>query len=116
MVVLLLLLFALSKNLMVILVAYMFIEILRNMIYPLYDTWFNSMIDNKQIRATMFSLRGQVDAIGQIGGGPIVGVIGSAISISMGLVTSALLLAPSVILFKITERYKKDKNQETLEA
>lgn len=116
MIVLLLLTFALSKNIIILLVAYLFIGICRNMVEPLYDTWFNSMIDNKQIRATMFSLRGQVDAIGQIGGGPIVGAIGSGISISIGLVTSALLLSPSIILFKITEQYKKHKNQDSLEV
>ena len=44
---------------------------------PLSSTWFNQRIDDPQVRATMFSVRGQFDAIGQIASGPVVGMVGN---------------------------------------
>ena len=46
----------------------------------------------------MFSVTGQVDAIGQIAGGPAVGAIGNA-SIRAALVLSALILSPVLPLY-----------------
>jgi DHA3 family tetracycline resistance protein-like MFS transporter len=46
----------------------------------------------------MLSLTGQVDAIGQIAGGPAVGAIGN-VSIRAALVASALILSPVLPLY-----------------
>jgi DHA3 family tetracycline resistance protein-like MFS transporter len=53
------------------------------------------------VRATVFSVSSQVDAIGQISGGPLVGVIGNALSIRAALVTSGLMLSPVLPLYAI---------------
>jgi DHA3 family tetracycline resistance protein-like MFS transporter len=42
----------------------------------------------------------QVDALGQIAGGPIVGVVGRLRSIRAALTTSALILLPVLPLFQ----------------
>ena len=51
----------------------------------------------------MFSVSSQVDAIGQIGGGPAVGAIGN-VSIRAALVVSALMLSPVLPLYSLAIR------------
>jgi DHA3 family tetracycline resistance protein-like MFS transporter len=46
------------------------------------------------LRATMFSVAGQMDAIGQVCGGPGVGAIGRWWSLRAAILCSASLLAP----------------------
>ena len=48
----------------------------------------------------MLSMWGQVDAIGQTAGGPVVGWIGTVRSLRAALLTSSLILAPVVPLFR----------------
>jgi len=94
--------FALTGQFWIALALYWLIGALRSVTYPLYDAWFNQRIDDPQVRATMFSVSSQVDAIGQIGGGPAVGAIGRAVSIRAALVTSALILSPVLPLYALT--------------
>lgn len=82
---------------------YWLIGALRSVSYPLYATWFNRRIDDPQVRATMFSVSSQVDAIGQIGGGPAVGLVGNR-SIRAALVTCAVILAPVLPLYRAAMR------------
>lgn len=79
------------------------IAVLRSVSAPLYDAWFNRRIDDPQVRATMFSVSGQANAIGQIAGGPAVGAIGNA-SMRTALVASAVLLSPVVPLYTAARR------------
>jgi DHA3 family tetracycline resistance protein-like MFS transporter len=81
-------------------VLYWAVGVLRGIHGPLSSTWFNQRIDGPQVRATMFSVRGQVDAVGQIGGGPIMGMIGN-VSIRAALVVSAAILSPVLPLYWI---------------
>jgi DHA3 family tetracycline resistance protein-like MFS transporter len=74
------------------------ISILRNVNEPLYTAWVNHRLDSS-VRATVISMSSQVDALGQIAGGPFVGLIARQSSIQSGLLTSAGLLAPILILF-----------------
>jgi DHA3 family tetracycline resistance protein-like MFS transporter len=76
---------------------------MRSIRWPLASTWFNQRIDDPQVRATMFSVRGQVHAVGQITSGPIVGMIGNA-SIRVALVASAAILSPVLPLYWLTIR------------
>jgi DHA3 family tetracycline resistance protein-like MFS transporter len=81
---------------------------LRTINGPLENTWVNQQIDSRA-RATILSIVGQVDAIGQVGGGPILGAIGRAFSLRAALWASAGTLATTVPLF---QRLRKltDKN------
>jgi len=54
----------------------------------------------------MFSVSSQVDAIGQIAGGPAVGVIGQR-SIRAALVASALILTPVLPLYTLAVRRRR---------
>jgi DHA3 family tetracycline resistance protein-like MFS transporter len=87
--------FALSSVLILSLVLYLSIDVLRDIAGPLQTAWVNKKLDS-QVRATVHSMFGQVDAIGQVIGGPIVAVIAGFGSAIASLVTSGLLLTPAL--------------------
>lgn len=83
---------------------------LRSIIDPLEDVWLNQNIDAPEVRATIFSVRGQMDAIGQVCGGPGVGVIGKYYSIRIALIASAFLLSPVLPLYALTIQRRMQEN------
>ena len=54
-------------------------------------------------------MRGQVDAFGQIVGGPPVGYIGNAFSIRAALMASGALLSPVLVLYIYAARKIRGK-------
>jgi len=88
--------FALSSLLLLSLGLYLSIAVLRDIAGPLQTVWVNKKLDSR-IRATVHSMFGQVDAIGQVMGGPIVAVIAAVGSAVASLVTSGLLLTPALL-------------------
>jgi MFS transporter, DHA3 family, tetracycline resistance protein len=105
--------FALSPFLALSLSLYLVISVLRNVQIPLQTGWVNQKLD-PQVRATVHSMFGQVDAIGQVMGGPIVAGIASVGSAIAALVTSGLLLTPA--LFFIDRANAQSKEELELEA
>jgi DHA3 family tetracycline resistance protein-like MFS transporter len=91
--------FALSPLLILSLGSYLVISALRNVQIPLQTVWINQKLDPK-VRATVHSMFGQVDAIGQVVGGPIVAVIAAVGSAVTSLVTSSLLLSPALLFIR----------------
>ena len=65
---------------------------------PLYAAWLNKGLKS-EIRATVLSMRGQIDAIGQIVGGPIIGLVATTLSLRAAMVGVSLLLAPTTWLY-----------------
>ena len=100
--------FALSPLLFLSLGLYLIISVLRNVQIPLQTAWVNQKLDS-QVRATVHSMFGQVDAIGQVMGGPIVAVIASVGSAVASLVTSGLLLTPA--LFFVSRANAQSANE-----
>ncbi|WNS76290.1 MFS transporter [Bacillus sp. DTU_2020_1000418_1_SI_GHA_SEK_038] len=90
--------FAFSTSIIGLIVFYILIQVTRQAMYPLEDIWLNKLIPDSSTRATFFSVKGQVDAIGQIGGGPVIGFIASGFTIKAAIVASALLLTPVLFL------------------
>ncbi len=99
--------FGLARAFWLALLCYWLIGILRTISGPLHSAWLNLRIDDPQVRATMFSVSGQVDAIGQIAGGPAVGAIGN-LSIRAALATSALMLSPVLPLYALVIRQGRE--------
>lgn len=93
--------FSMISNVYIALVLFWLIGIMRCITGPLLDTMLNDIVTDSSIRATIFSIRGQVDSIGQIAGGPIVGFFGVQFGIKVALLTSALLLSPVIIIYKV---------------
>lgn len=87
--------FALSPLLLLSLGLYLTVSVLRNVHIPLQTAWINQKLDS-QVRATVHSMFGQVDAIGQTFGGPLVAGIASVSSAVASLVSSGLLLTPAL--------------------
>lgn len=61
--------------------------------------WTIRQID-PSVRATVLSVRGMLNGVGQVAGGPPVGAIGSLLGIRAALTASALLLIPTVALYR----------------
>jgi DHA3 family tetracycline resistance protein-like MFS transporter len=105
--------FALSPLLGLSLGLYLVVSVLRNIHIPLQTGWVNQKLDS-QVRATVHSMFGQVDAIGQVMGGPIVAGIASVGSAIASLVTSGLLLTPA--LFFIGRANSQSRNGKDTEV
>jgi hypothetical protein len=74
-------------------------RVARALTYPLEMTWLNEQITDSSVRATVISITGQSDAVGQAAGGPGLGVIGNVWGIRAALVAGALALAPALGLY-----------------
>jgi DHA3 family tetracycline resistance protein-like MFS transporter len=70
---------------------------------PLYQTWLVQQTTPK-VRATVLSISSQANAFGETAGGPVVGAIGTAVSLRAALVVAGALLAPVVALYARTLR------------
>lgn len=71
--------------------------VLRSLQYPLASTWLNQNLPSR-VRATVLSIYGQSDALGQLAGGPVVGVVGLR-SLRAALVFSGIILMPALLLY-----------------
>jgi len=70
----------------------------RDVISPVYTGWVNQRIDSR-VRATLLSMSSQVDAVGQVAGGPLLGMIGNTFSVRAAITASGLILSPVLGLF-----------------
>ncbi len=104
------LIFGLASGFALAVAAYLAVNVIRRVTVPLYTAWLNQSAE-PGVRATLLSLEGQADALGQIAGGPVVGAIGSMISLPAALVVAALALTPSLGLFA---RILRQPTQPTL--
>lgn len=71
--------------------------------FALYDPWLTKQIA-PEVRATVLSMWGQMNALGQMLGGPVIGAIAVATSLPIGYATIALLLLPVPILLTVLLR------------
>jgi len=93
-----LIIFARTEQFYIAIAAVWVLNTARAVSYPLNTTWLNQRIDS-QVRATVLSMTSQVDALGQMVGGPITGAIGTLRSLRAALITSSLMLSPVIFLF-----------------
>ncbi|MCM3758490.1 MFS transporter [Sporosarcina aquimarina] len=100
--------FATSTSVIALLGFFVIIQVTRTIMYPLEDIWLNKIIPDSSTRATFFSVKGQADAIGQIGGAPIIGVVATRYTIKTALIVSAILLTPVLFLYRILLKRKQE--------
>ncbi|MCR8641029.1 MFS transporter [Paenibacillus sp. N1-5-1-14] len=103
------LLLAYAESFAVALVAVLLIGIIQTMYEPFYNTWINLNIHSKS-RATVLSMLSQADALGQTGGGPVVGWVGKRYGLRASLVTAAALLLPLLAVFSRASKRDKETN------
>jgi DHA3 family tetracycline resistance protein-like MFS transporter len=93
------LVFALTGSTWVAIAALLGVFFARDLAGPLYTTWLNEQITDSRVRATVNSIAGQSNAIGQAGGGPVLGVIGNVWGIRTALAAGAVVIAPALALY-----------------
>jgi DHA3 family tetracycline resistance protein-like MFS transporter len=89
--------FGLAGNFMVALAAVWATALLREVEEPVFAAWLNQGLDPRS-RATVNSLWGQSDALGQMAAGPLLGWFAIARSVRFALVVSGVLRAPALAL------------------
>ena len=92
--------FALAGNFALALVTLLAVKPLRGMNAPLATAWANQSLE-PSVRATVFSMQSQADALGQIIGGPILGALATAFTLRAGLVGAGLILLPALFLLAV---------------
>jgi MFS transporter, DHA3 family, tetracycline resistance protein len=98
-----LLVFAFTSNFLLAIVTVWSIGVFRGVQYPLSTTWLTQNT-TARTRATLISFNGQMDALGQIAGGPPVGYLGTIFSLRVALAAVSAILAPPLLLYTIALR------------
>lgn len=83
--------FALAPTLALAVGAFIVARASRGVHAPLSFAWLNQRLE-PSTRATVLSLNGQADAVGQIAGGPVIGALGN-LSLRLALLSGAVILA-----------------------
>jgi DHA3 family tetracycline resistance protein-like MFS transporter len=99
--------FAISPYLALALGLYLVIYVLRSVAGPLQTAWVNQKLPSA-VRATIHSMFSQVDAIGQVFGGPGVALIARFASVIAAISTSGLLLTPALFLIGRANRISSE--------
>ena len=72
---------------------------------PLYAAWIVPMIQPLQVRATVLSTIGQMDAVGQVVGGPTIGLVAALTSPGVAIVAAGNALVPvAIVLSRLSTR------------
>ena len=96
------------------LAAMLVISLARSLLGPVYMIWLNQQITDSSVRATVISIAGQADAVGQAAGGPALGAIGNAWGIRAALTAGAFVLLPAIGFYGRALRH--DGREPELEA
>jgi len=90
------LVFALTGSTWLAIAALLGVFFARDLTGPLYTTWLNEQITDSTVRATVISISGQANAIGQAGSGPVLGAVGNVWGIRAALAMGAAVIAPAL--------------------
>lgn len=90
--------FALSGQFWVLLVLLWMRSSVHVVAEPVVAGWMNRNLESG-VRATVLSFDGQMNAIGQVAGGPVLGAVGNAVSVRAALIASSLTLVPAVAVY-----------------
>jgi MFS transporter, DHA3 family, tetracycline resistance protein len=103
--------FAVSPLLPLALILYLVIDVLRDVQGPLNSAWVNQKLDSN-VRATVHSMTGQVDAFGQIAGGPSMALVARFSSVIAAIATSGFLLLPAMFLVGRANKIPMEESNE----
>jgi DHA3 family tetracycline resistance protein-like MFS transporter len=91
--------FALTRSASLAVIALISISLVGRLVGPLWSIWINQQISDSSVRATVLSMTGQADAVGQAAGGPVLGAIGNVWGLRAALTAGALVLTPALALY-----------------
>jgi DHA3 family tetracycline resistance protein-like MFS transporter len=92
---------------------YLVVSVLRPVLYPLVSGWMVGRIE-PAVRATALSARDMFDSAGQIAGGPVIGVIGTVVSIRVALLAGAAALGPAAACIAAASRRIRPRTAATV--
>jgi sugar phosphate permease len=95
--------FALSPVLILAVISMTAVGLMRGIRGPLQTAWINQKLDSR-VRATIHSMFGQVDAIGQTVGGPLIGTVANLYTVRMAVSFASFLLAPALLFIQRANR------------
>ncbi|QOV10245.1 MFS transporter [Viridibacillus arvi] len=95
--------FAFSSNFLLALLTFWIAGALRDVNYPLMSVMTNERLE-AQGRATALSMFGQLDAIGQIAGGPIIGLLALYTTIASGIASTVVFILPILFFLVLMQR------------
>ena len=87
------------------------IQVLRRSGGALYGAWLNKGL-KQETRATVLSMNGQLDAVGQIIGGPIIGAFALRFGLRASMIAVALMLSPAVGLYARAQQLLSQQRSE----
>lgn len=90
--------FGLSASFGVAAVAFIALSVARSTSHPVFSAWVNRGIEPR-VRATVLSTIGQMDAIGQVAGGPPIGALATRYGLRAAMIAVGLLWTPSLALY-----------------
>ena len=90
--------FGLTSGFALAVAAYLVYGGVRSLRDPLYGAWIVPMIQPPQVRATVLSTVGQADAVGQVLGGPAIGLVATLTSPGLAIVAAGNALIPVAII------------------
>ncbi len=93
------LVFGLASGFLLGAAAFMTVMMMRITAEPLMAAWINQQLESS-VRATVFSMRGQADALGQMIGGPLIGLVATVFSLRAVMVLAGLMIAPALLLYR----------------
>jgi len=95
--------FALAGSFELAIGSYLLARLMRRLSMPLSDAWINQSL-TPNVRATVISMNAQSDAVGQIAGGPLLGLLAAAAGTRAAMLAVAAFLVPSLLLYLRTIR------------
>lgn len=98
--------FALAGNFSAAVGCYLATSLLRRTNGPLRSAWVNRSIPSSEVRATILSMAAQLDALGQVIGGPIIGLIAVRGNVSLAILAAGVTLLPIPALYAVAARQK----------
>lgn len=90
--------FGITKNFYMMLFAYLLINTLKSVNKPVMNALLSNNI-SENIRATVLSTNGQINSLGEMIGGPVIGVIANCYSIGIGITSTVIFLIPVIFIF-----------------
>jgi DHA3 family tetracycline resistance protein-like MFS transporter len=98
--------FGFSNGFVAAAILYCLAQAFREIRQPIYNAWANQNVTSN-VRATVFSMCSQADAVGQVVGGPILGIVATVIALRAGLVAAGLVLIPTLFFYVYSIRNHK---------
>ncbi len=98
--------FGLAQNFALAVAAIWSVFVFRRSGAPLFAAWLNKSLESG-VRATVISMRGQLDALGQLVGGPIIGFVALQFGLRAAMIGVALMLAPALLLYVLALRISR---------